>query len=94
MLQRTDDYQTIPVRLLTSDDLHGEVSSAPPLGPWDKANRELWTKTDRSVYLNTPLCVQVVAPKMQERSLVNAMTIIDEALSDAKSGKEQSKARL
>lgn len=35
---------------------------------------------DRSVYLGTPLCVQVVAPRLQEEKLVQAMFIIDEAL--------------
>jgi amidase len=79
---------------MTTDDLQGEVSSSPPLGSWDKANRELWTKVDKSVYLNTPLCIQVVAPKLQERSLVNAMKIIDEALSGARSNEKENKARL
>jgi Asp-tRNA(Asn)/Glu-tRNA(Gln) amidotransferase A subunit family amidase len=38
------------------------------------------TSFDRSVYLGTPLCVQVVAPKLQEERLVKAMTVIDDAL--------------
>jgi amidase len=72
--------QTIPVRTLVPGDLQGEVSPDPPLGTWDKINRELWTNANKEDYLGTPLCIQVVAPKMQERTLVNAMTIIDEAL--------------
>lgn len=62
------------------EDLKGNVPSTPPLGSWDKANRELWTNVDKSTYLGTPLCVQVVAPRLQERRLVNTMKIIDEAL--------------
>jgi Asp-tRNA(Asn)/Glu-tRNA(Gln) amidotransferase A subunit family amidase len=38
------------------------------------------TGLDRSIYLGTPLCVQVVAPKLQEEKLVAAMTAIDSAL--------------
>jgi amidase len=38
------------------------------------------TNFDRSVYLDTPLCVQVVAPKLQEEKLVAAMSAIDNAL--------------
>jgi amidase len=38
------------------------------------------TNFDRSVYLDTPLCVQVVASKLQEETLVAAMTAIDNAL--------------
>ncbi|KIW04821.1 uncharacterized protein PV09_04005 [Verruconis gallopava] len=71
---------TIPVRPLVSSDLRANVPSIPPLGPWDKVNRELWTKVDKEEYLGTPLCVQVVAPTLQERRLVSAMQIIDEAL--------------
>jgi amidase len=32
---------------------------------------------DRKVYLNTKLSVQVIAPKMQERRLIQAMSFID-----------------
>jgi amidase len=78
---------------MTQNDLKGDVPSTPPLGSWDKANRELWTNVDKSVYLDTPLCVQVVAPKLQERRLLNAMTIIDDALK-AEIGRFDSKARL
>jgi amidase len=42
---------------------------------------------DRRVYLNTPLSIQVVTPKLQERRLVQAMAIIDEVL---KPGRESS----
>jgi amidase len=35
---------------------------------------------DRNVYLNTKLSVQVVAPKLQERRLYQAMALIDGVL--------------
>ncbi|KAI4712033.1 hypothetical protein J4E89_003479 [Alternaria sp. Ai002NY15] len=71
---------TVPVRSFEEADMKGEMASTEPLGSWDKANRELWTNTDRSVYLGTPLCVQVVAPRLQEEKLVQAMCAIDDAL--------------
>ncbi|KAJ5124456.1 Amidase [Penicillium bovifimosum] len=40
---------------------------------------------DRSVYLNTKLSVQVVAPRLQERRLYQAMALIDEVLHGASS---------
>ena len=53
-------------------------------------NGWLGTDFDRSVYLGTPLCVQVVAPKLQEEKLVAAMTVIDNALK----AKDQKTAKL
>jgi amidase len=40
----------------------------------------LGTNFDRSVYIDTPLCVQVVVPKLGEETLVQAMSVIDDAL--------------
>jgi amidase len=40
---------------------------------------------DRTVYLNTKLSVQVVAPRLQERRLYQAMALIDEILHGASS---------
>jgi amidase len=34
------------------------------------------------VYIGTPLCVQVVAPKLEEEKLVQAMSVIDNALKE------------
>jgi len=48
------------------------------------------TNIDRSVYLNTPLCVQVVAPKLEEEKLCLAMRVIDDALNKI-SGKVSAK---
>jgi amidase len=38
------------------------------------------TNFDRSVYVGTPLCVQVVAPKLEEEKLVQAMQVVDDAI--------------
>ncbi|KAF2816531.1 amidase [Mytilinidion resinicola] len=70
----------VPGRAFEKRDMEGEMPDTKPLGSWDKVNRELWTKVDRSVYLNTALCIQVVAPKLQERRLYQAMSVIDAAL--------------
>lgn len=70
----------VPVRKFTKQDLRGEVPSSEPLNGWDKINRELWTKVDRNVYLDSPLSVQVVTPRLTERQLVQAMAVIDEAV--------------
>lgn len=45
-----------------------------------KAEDITGTNFDRSVYIGTPLCVQVVVPKLQEGKLVEAMSVIDDAL--------------
>ncbi|KUJ21697.1 general amidase-like protein [Mollisia scopiformis] len=78
---------TLPIRDFKEEDLRGELDNSKPLGSWDKINRELWdAKTiDRNVYLGTKLSVQVVAPKMQERRLVQAMSLIDEVLQNDRS---------
>ncbi|CAE7031818.1 hypothetical protein P3342_006703 [Pyrenophora teres f. teres] len=80
----------VPVRMFEEKDMQGEMEGGKPLGSWDKANRELWTGFDRSVYLGTPLCVQVVAPRLQEEKLVQAMAAID----DAVRGKGKTTAKL
>lgn len=48
---------------------------------------------DKNVYLGAPLCVQVVAPRMQEKRLVEAMKVIDEAVK-AELASTGGKARL
>ncbi|KAK2616928.1 hypothetical protein QQS21_000016 [Conoideocrella luteorostrata] len=86
---------TLPVRDFVEGDLHGELpSDAQVLGSWDKRNRELWNQNtvDRNVYLNTKLSVQVVAPRLQERKLYQAMALIDEILREG--GKEMDKSKL
>lgn len=70
----------IPVRPVQDRDIQGEVFKTQPLNGWDKINRELWTNVDRNVYLGSALSVQVVAPRLAERKLVEAMTVLEEAL--------------
>ncbi|KAH8767653.1 general amidase-like protein [Hyaloscypha finlandica] len=73
---------TLPVRDFREEDLNCVLSDSKPLGSWDKINRELWDEKtiDRRIYLNTTLSVQVVAPKLQERRLYQAMSLIDSIL--------------
>ena len=42
------------------------------------------------MYVGTPLCVQVVAPKLEERKLVGVMAVIDDAIK----GKGKAKAAV
>jgi amidase len=44
------------------------------------AHNFVGTDIDRSVYIGTPLCVQVVVPTLMEEKLVEAMAIVDSAL--------------
>ena len=73
----------VPVRDFTKNDLElGKAQGGKSLGSWDDRNRELWdeNKTDRKVYLGTPLCVQVVTPRLHDRRLGHAMAIVDRAV--------------
>lgn len=70
----------LPVRQFSLADREGDVPASKPLNGWDKTNRELWTRVDKNVYLDSPLSVQVVAPKLQERRLVQSMKVLQEAL--------------
>merc|ERR1712070_1090311 len=64
----------LPIRPLSPQDLQAEFppEGAPkPLNGWDAINRDLWTKAgDRGFMLGGMLSVQVVAPKLMERRLV------------------------
>ncbi|KAH6680470.1 general amidase-like protein [Halenospora varia] len=79
---------TLPVRDFKESDLKGEMRDSKPLGNWDKPNRELWDKKtiDRNVYLNSKLSIQVVAPKLQERRLYQAMALIDGVIQQGSQG--------
>ncbi|KAL1847481.1 hypothetical protein Plec18167_005131 [Paecilomyces lecythidis] len=73
----------LPVRpFRESDQESGKEMTAQVLGSWDKRNRELWNEktVDRRVYLDSPLSVQVVTPKLHDYDLFQAMQIIDRAL--------------
>jgi amidase len=45
------------------------------------------TNFDRSVYVGTLLCVQVVAPKLEEEKLVQAMKLVDDAIKGNAAGR-------
>jgi len=74
----------IPVRSVSKEDLACELQPGEPLNGWDKINRELWGQKERELYAGSVLSVQVVAPKLQERRLVEAMAVIDEVLKRGK----------
>ncbi|KAI7623139.1 amidase [Hortaea werneckii] len=75
----------LPVRPLLPEDLSAELppqgrGSQPPLNGWDAINRQLWTEGDRKVFLGGMLSVQVVAPKLMERRLVQGMRVLEGVL--------------
>ncbi|KAI7094995.1 amidase [Hortaea werneckii] len=71
----------LPIRPLSPQDLQAEFppEGAPkPLNGWDAINRDLWTKAgDRGFMLGGMLSVQVVAPKLMERRLVEGMRVLE-----------------
>ena len=69
---------------MSKEDLACELQASEPLNGWDKINRELWGEKERALYAGSVLSVQVVAPKLQERRLVEAMAVVDEALKRGK----------
>ena len=76
----------LPVRTFEDRDLQGEVPETQPLNGWDKINREMWTSVDRNVYYGSALTIQVVAPRLMERKLVESMAVLDEVLQPLRSG--------
>jgi amidase len=70
----------IPVRSVSKEDLACELEAGEPLNGWDKINRELWGEEERKLYEGSVLSVQIVAPKLMERRLVEAMGVVDQAL--------------
>ncbi|EED21246.1 general amidase, putative [Talaromyces stipitatus ATCC 10500] len=84
----------IPVRKMTEADLRLEMNPGEKvLSRWDANNKKLW-QGDRSVYLNSPLSVQVVTPKLHDYELCQAMSIIDSTLKDHYGQKEGNRAML
>ncbi|KAL4871223.1 hypothetical protein BDV12DRAFT_32587 [Aspergillus spectabilis] len=74
---------TVPVRKFGREDLEsGREMEKGIIGSWDKANRELWNEktVDRTVYLDSPLSIQVVTPKQHDYELFQAMELIDRAI--------------
>lgn len=86
---------TVPIRKVTERDLEGELEGK-PLGSWDKKGRELWDRktVDRKVYLDSMLSVQMVAPRLQERRLWQAMDIVDRVVKEKISVPAADKAKL
>lgn len=83
----------LPVRKFTEEDLElGREMDSPILSSWDKRNRQLWNSdtVDRRVYLDSPLSIQVITPKLHDYDLYRAMDIIDRALH----GQDGSPAKL
>nr|OQO27347.1 hypothetical protein B0A51_05052 [Rachicladosporium sp. CCFEE 5018] len=70
----------LPVRAVTKQDLAVELNEGKALNGWDKTNREMWGEKERKEYVGSTLSVQVVAPRLQERVLVEAMGFVDEIL--------------
>ncbi|GAM82434.1 hypothetical protein ANO11243_004140 [Dothideomycetidae sp. 11243] len=72
---------TLPVRKVVESDLAGEIdATVKPLSGWDKYNRTLWTDVDRKVYLGSPLCLQVITPRLHEEQLLHVMSVLDSVL--------------
>jgi amidase len=65
-------------------------------GDWNILIRN-WIGTkntiNRRIYLNTTISIQVVAPKLQERRLYQAMEIVDRALK-SQAGRQAKEAKL
>lgn len=70
----------LPVRKVSGEDLQAGMDGSKELNGWDKINRELWGQQERKMYEGTVLSVQIVAPRLEERRLVESMAIIDEVL--------------
>ncbi|KAH7370029.1 amidase [Rhexocercosporidium sp. MPI-PUGE-AT-0058] len=73
---------TVPIRNFCEQDLElGQSLTGNAISSWDERNRQLWDEktVDRRVYLGTPLSVQVVTPRLQDKRLIEAMRIVDDA---------------
>lgn len=81
------------MRKFTAEDTKGEFldNEKEVLGVWDKYNRKLWDKSERDIYIGSPLGVQVVAPRLQERRLYRAMEAVDKAVKGEKWERDEEK---
>ena len=71
----------LPVRKVSKSDLEAKIDTgSKPLNGWDEVNREHWTDVNRSVYEGSTLSVQVIAPRLRERRLVEVMGVVAEVL--------------
>ncbi|PNS17277.1 hypothetical protein CAC42_6960 [Sphaceloma murrayae] len=71
---------TLPVRKMGERDLKGEIKDKTPISNWDKYNMTLWDNVDRQVYLDTPLCLQIIGQRLQDEKVLEAMTVLDDVL--------------
>ncbi|KAL1952505.1 hypothetical protein VTO42DRAFT_5178 [Malbranchea cinnamomea] len=88
---------TLPVRNFTEADLElGKEMDSKILSSWDKRNRELWNSNtvDRRVYLNSPLSIQVLTPRLHDYDLYHAMDIIDRAIRAERNGSRVTLSKL
>lgn len=69
---------TVPIRSVTPEDLEEEMHGE-SLGRWDEVNRTLW-EGDRRAYLGSPLCVQVVGRRGEERKVWEVSRVSEEAV--------------
>ncbi|PWY84102.1 general amidase [Aspergillus eucalypticola CBS 122712] len=86
----------VPVRKVKMEDLEvGREMKDPVRGSWDAKNRELWDEklVDRRIYLDSPLSVQVITPRLHDYELVVAMGVVDRAVKEHYS-KSQDTAKL
>ena len=77
----------VPIRSVTRADIEEEMREEEGvLGGWDRVNRGLWDgdgkegKGEREAYLGSPLCVQVVGPRLQERKVWEVCEVLGEAV--------------
>lgn len=84
---------TVPVRAFEERDMLGDVAGA-PVSRSDAEVRKLWANLDRSVYLGTPLCVQVLAPRGEERRCTRGMRAVSEAFGKVEKVARHAEARL
>lgn len=81
---------TVPIREFETADLElGVPLEGQSISTWDERNRQLWDEktVNRRVYLGTPLCVQVLTPRLQDQKLVDAMRIVVESNERSQSAK-------
>ncbi|RAH60096.1 general amidase [Aspergillus piperis CBS 112811] len=86
----------VPVRKVKMEDLEvGREMKDSVRGSWDAKNRELWDEklVDRRIYLDSPLSVQVITPRLHDYELVVAMGVVDRAVKEYYS-KSQDIAKL
>ncbi|KAI9668864.1 MAG: hypothetical protein M1831_000934 [Alyxoria varia] len=88
------DYPTgnVPVGLFDEKDAAMEFNPESKfLSLQDQYNKRLWNRKSRPTYKGSPLSIQVVVPRLQEKRLLNAMVTIDKALQSRQEVSRRSK---